>query len=70
MPAHLDSDEPDLDVRARAIGKILGSRLDAQLTNAEYLDSRGQGNPESTALLRRAVQLRDARLDSNQEPAG
>lgn len=50
----------EFDRQARAMGHILGTRLDAQLTNAEYLDSRGRGNPEATALLRRAVQLRDA----------
>jgi hypothetical protein len=48
------------DDQARAMGRIMGESLDSKLTLAEYMDSRGQGNPEATALLRRAVELRDA----------
>ena len=48
----------EYDDECRRLGIIMGDALRSQLVNAEYLVSRGSGNPDAVARLRRATELR------------
>lgn len=54
------------DDDARRMAAIFGEGLDAQLRNEEYLASRGAGNAETLAMVRRAVAVRDADIKRGQ----